>query len=159
MPGHSQVELIQLVKFFLWVNECPDRSSATYFLDTVNCSEPHVWNDPPSNDITLYQSDFYHAGQLHGPVAESWNHAVLDSSASKTVCGRVWLQTYVDCFSAEDKSLITYHESSRFFVLAMVGTFSQLQWSTYQPTLEISTSLSTLMLLTKTFLCCFLALQ
>ena len=93
----------------------PDRSNVTYFLHTGNYSEPHVRNDPPSNDLISYQSDFDHPCQLRDLVAESWNHTVLDSGASKTVCGRVWLQTYVDCLSVEDKSLITYCESSSVF--------------------------------------------
>ena len=52
-----------------WIQDCPDKGSRdfnTYY-------------------VVLYQSDYDHPNKLKNLVAESWNAAVLDSSASKTV--------------------------------------------------------------------------
>ena len=47
--------------------------------------------------VVLYQSDYDHPNTLKNLVVESWNAAVLDSSASKTVCGQSWLDCYIEC--------------------------------------------------------------
>ena len=38
--------------------------------------------------VVPYQSDYDHPNKLKNLVAESWNAAVLDRGASKTVCGQ-----------------------------------------------------------------------
>ena len=45
-------------------------------------------------------------------MAESQNVAVLDCSASKTVCGQAWFVTYIETLSNEEKSKITYNKSN-----------------------------------------------
>ena len=54
--------------------DCPDRSSQ--LSDT--------WL---SYEAVLSQANFDNPNKLKGLPAQSWNAAVLDSSASKTVCG------------------------------------------------------------------------
>ena len=38
-------------------------------------------------EIVMFQSDYEHPSHLKGLVPEAWNCAVLDSRATKTVCG------------------------------------------------------------------------
>ena len=59
-------------------------------------------SDPDPYQITLFQSDYDHPKHLPGLVAESWNSAVLDSGATKTVCGRNWYNTFIESLSDED---------------------------------------------------------
>ena len=48
-------------------------------------------------------------------MAESWNAAVLDCGASKTVCGQTWFDTCIETLSNEDKSKITYNKSNSIY--------------------------------------------
>ena len=94
-----------------WVHECP---TSAYF--THATADPDVLDiNYVTNDVTLLQSDFDSPTHLQGFVAESWSHAVLDSGASKAVCGRVWLNTYVACLNVNDKSCVSYSNSSSIF--------------------------------------------
>ena len=48
-------------------------------------------------------------------IAESWNAAVLDSSAGKTICGQSWLDCYIESLNKSDKSKVSYNEASNFY--------------------------------------------
>ena len=48
-------------------------------------------------------------------VAESWNAAVLDSGATKTVCGQSWLDCYIESLNESDKSKVSYNDTSNFY--------------------------------------------
>ena len=71
--------------------------------------------DNPTNEIIMFQSDFDHPTNLSTLVSESWYHAVLDSGASKIVCGSMWLSTYVDSLSDSDKVAVAYSDSNNSF--------------------------------------------
>ena len=60
----------------------------------------------------MFQADYDHPSKLKGLVAESWNSAVLDSGASKTVCGQAWLNTYLNSLNESDQSKVNYRNSS-----------------------------------------------
>ena len=53
-------------------------------------------------ETVLFQCDFYHPEHLGGLVAEAWNSGVIDSKATKTVCGQVWFDAYVSSLSDSD---------------------------------------------------------
>ena len=72
-------------------------------------------SDNSTNEIIMFQSDFDHPTNLSTLVSESWNHAILDSGASKTVCGSMWLSTYVDSLSDSDKLAVAYSDSNNSF--------------------------------------------
>ena len=42
-------------------------------------------------DIVFFQTDYDHPTLILGLLAESFDHAVIDCGASKTVCGKCWL--------------------------------------------------------------------
>ena len=49
-----------------------------------------------SYEVILLQAGFDHPSELKGLLSECWNAAVFESSTSKTVCGRVWLDSYIE---------------------------------------------------------------
>ena len=74
--------------------QCPDKVH-----DTLFSSVEEV------DDVILFESDH---DNPKGLLAESWNCAVLDCGAGKTVCGEKWLNVYTDSISDEDKGKIEY---------------------------------------------------
>ena len=52
-------------------------------------------------------------------MSETWNCALIDSGASKTVCGIDWLNVYLDSIPHEDANTILYSESNSFFKFGM----------------------------------------
>ena len=107
-----------------WANSCPEnqferqrpfRSTQnqsntryTYFTDDHQSSQnlETATGHDSQFDIVLFQSDYDHPKNLPALVAESWNAAVLDSGATKTVCGRSWFNTYVESLSPEDQTKV-----------------------------------------------------
>ena len=82
-----------------WAQDCSDKCSGdfnTYY-------------------VVLYQSDYDHPNKLKNLVAESWNAAVLDSGATKTVCGQSWLDCYIESLNESDKSKVSYNDTSNFY--------------------------------------------
>lgn len=49
---------------------------------------------------------------IRGLLAQSWNVAILDSSASKTVCSQVWLYNYIHLLNEKEKINILFLSSS-----------------------------------------------
>ena len=48
-------------------------------------------------------------------VGETFGHAIIDSGCSRTVCGRPWLNTYLDTLSRSDHLLVEKHpDDSKF---------------------------------------------
>ena len=66
-------------------------------------------------EIVLFQSDFDHPERLRGLVAEPWNSGVLDSGATKTVCGQAWFDAYVSSLSDSDHASILMRPSQNVF--------------------------------------------
>ena len=58
------------------------------------------------HQTVLFQSNYDHPMHLTGLVVESWNSAVLDCGASKTVCGRKWFNTFVESLTEPERSNI-----------------------------------------------------
>ena len=77
-----------------WDQSCPDKNNK------INPNETWI-----SYKAVLFQSDFDNLNELKGLLSESWSAAVLDSGASKTVCGKVWLDSYLD--SSSENGLIS----------------------------------------------------
>ena len=48
-------------------------------------------------------------------VGETFNHAVLDSGCTKTVCGKIWLNNYSDTLSTDDKQKVVESKSETKF--------------------------------------------
>lgn len=79
-------------------NKCPDRN-ANY--DTYN--------------ITLFQSNLNSDSCFRRFTGESFGAAVLDSGASKTVCGKTWIQCYTESLNEKEKHLVKSENSENIF--------------------------------------------
>ena len=70
-------------------------------------------NSDSDNTIVLHQSS--ERSDLKTLVAETWNCALLDCGASKTVCGTEWLEQYCLSLTEEQKNLIEYYPSTNTY--------------------------------------------
>ena len=93
-----------------WAPDCPDKTES-----------PN--NTRLSYEAILFQADFDHPSKLQGLLSESWNAAVLDSGASKTVYGRVWLDSYIDSLSEGQKAKMVFQTSSSIYRFGDGKTF------------------------------------
>ena len=76
---------------------CPDKVCDTLYTSATE----------EIDDIVLFESDH---DDPKGLLSESWNCAVLDCGAGKTVGGKKWLDVYTDSLSDEHKKKIEYSE-------------------------------------------------
>ena len=110
-----------------WMNNCPDKSPVNRSKQTFlhECED----FDEENFQITLFQSNFEEPQRLKSLVLESMNCGVLDSGASKTVCGKSWFRVYRDSLRDEDKSKIKYGSSTNVFKFGdgkRVGSLQQV---------------------------------
>ena len=103
-----------------WAEQCPHKSQSTY-LSTDN--QEHSTNEELSIgiiyeaecDIILFQSDFDSPAQITGILSESFNNAVIDCGASKTVCGQQWFDVLLQSLPDHLTEKILYQPSNRMF--------------------------------------------
>ena len=69
----------------------------------------------PLYNIVLFEDDDENPENIKSLIHESMGCAVLDCGAPKTVCGRTWLNTYIDALSKEDQALLKYTATSSMF--------------------------------------------
>ena len=74
-------------------------------------------------EAILFQADVDHPSELKGLLSESWNAAVLGSGASKTVCGRVWLDNYIGSLYEVQKANIVFQTSPSIYHFGDGKTF------------------------------------
>ena len=86
---------------FHWIKDCPDVGS-----DTKSNND-----ESESVHLSLFSGNMEAANEsnskLNTLVAESAGQAVLDTGCSSTVCGKKWLQNYVQQLSSYDANKIT----------------------------------------------------
>ena len=63
----------------------------------------------------LEEEIYLSSDNTKGFVGETINTAILDSGCTKTVCGAVWLDCYLNSLSTEDKKLVKTEDSSTKF--------------------------------------------
>ena len=98
-----------------WANKCPDRvrservnlTEASENSEKVKSSEVH--------DIILFESDLDEPMNVKSLLFESLGCAVLDCGASRSVCGLIWYNDYIQSLPENEKSSIKVYKSSRSF--------------------------------------------
>ena len=113
-----------------WAAQCPHNTSNTYLSDMqLEQQAPQYPFDPYGEgcdqevaptlelecEIVLFQTDFDYPTLISGLLAESFNHAVIDCGASKTVCGKAWLHVLLETLPDSLSKLVCYGESKRVF--------------------------------------------
>ena len=77
---------------------------------------PHKIDDADGNQVklNLFSKEVYNC-YTNKFVGETFNHAVLGSGRTKTVCGESWLNNYIDTVSANDKQKVVESKSDTKF--------------------------------------------
>ena len=94
--------------------------------------------------IISFQSNFDEPRNVKSLVKESLNCGVLDSGASKTVCGTPWFNAYLDSLKDNEKNNITYRSSRNVFKFGDGEKINSLKEATIPVVIgNIETSLNT----------------
>ena len=104
-------------------NYCPDRrynqdrgNSRTFFSQNTESNRNLDNSDADTfHAVTLHANDYDDPSRLQGLVCESLASAVLDCGASKTVCGKIWYETYVDTLNEDEKAKVKNCISDNIF--------------------------------------------
>ncbi|KAL5019436.1 hypothetical protein ScPMuIL_003481, partial [Solemya velum] len=91
------------------IRECPDswENLSKVNIATVD-SETY-----PEEHVVLFTG--YNKPEVTQLDMEASNCAILDSACSSTVCGKDWMENYVDSLSEEEKASVKRFEGSRIF--------------------------------------------
>ena len=90
---------------FHTTHECPEK---IYY-------QEEDYEEAPSYDIVLYQSNLVTDEDYRVFVAEASISAILDSGASSSVAGKKWLQSYIAGLPEKEQIKIEYRPSSSSF--------------------------------------------
>ena len=125
MPKRKQPTKPQLRKRFpKGKNPIDSKSNITWctMSESINNWPPDCPDKTESPNLTwlsygaiLFQVDFDHPSELKVFLSESWNAVLLDSGASKTACGWVWLDSYIDSLSEGQKANVTFQTISSIY--------------------------------------------
>ena len=66
-----------------------------------------------ANKVVLHQTDNNNPQELKHLKSETWSSALLDCGASKTVCGKEWLNQYISNFPQHQQQNIKYAPKQR----------------------------------------------
>ena len=100
-----------------WYAKCPDKEeNTTLYEGQVDEYADHQYSyDDTDYEVTLFQSDYDSPNRFKSLVAESFGCAVIDCGASKTVCGKVWMDCYLESLNPEMKKGICFEPSTNCF--------------------------------------------
>ena len=113
----SHTQCIICKSIYHWASKCPHKASSNSSVgdSTSQCS-------PNENATLLTEHVVLHAhtnaqntNTLSELMSETWNTAVLDCGATKTVAGQTWVDHYLMCLSDDDKKMVQIHEANTAF--------------------------------------------
>ena len=88
-----------------WKRDCPDtyesRQKHDFKINLPVAEESHFVEHV---EVTLFQPPDLKNSEIGNFVGETLSCAVLDSGCTRTVCGKVWLNCYLDTLSDDDKN-------------------------------------------------------
>ena len=102
-----------------YASVCPD---VQYF------QECHSENpeEADTHHVTLFQSHLLTNEAMKTFVAESMSGAIIDSGATATVSGSVWIDCYLGSLSASEKDKVLYTNSTKLFRFGSGDLFKSL---------------------------------
>ena len=110
-PEGNFTQCFTCKSIYHWTPQCPHKTKSTDSDDDhcdQNCSLV-------TQEIVMLQSHLGNESKIDQLVSETWNSAVLDCGATKTVAGKVWFDNYCDILSDEDKSKIKVENSKSYY--------------------------------------------
>ena len=81
----------------------------------TNCPGNNEHNTYVVNKVVLHQSDYHSPQDLKRLMSETWSSALLDCGASKTVCGKEWLNQYISNLSTNEQNNVTSTKSNHVY--------------------------------------------
>ena len=102
-----------------WASNCPN---VCY---SQECSNENIEEESDHN-VTLFQSTLLTDESLKVFVSESFSSAILDSGATSTVSGKVWMESYVQGLSSSDRAKVSYLDSKNSFKFGSGKIFKSL---------------------------------
>ena len=81
----------------------------------TNCPDNNEHNTYVVNEVVLHQSDYDSPQDLKRLMSETWSSALLDCGASKTVCGKEWLNQYISNLSTNEQNNVTSTKSNHVY--------------------------------------------
>ena len=122
-----------------WENKCPDKDGQerdTYYEECLNGphqtdhSEESITYEVETHNVCL-NSEFQNDLAKIVCCCESYNVAILDSGAPKSVCGISWLNQYIGTLSPEDKSKVKYRPARTVYKFGCVSTTEAIHKVTF----------------------------
>ena len=114
-----------------WAAQCPHNAANTYISDVQAQEQMPLYPFDPyaatgnnfdtaealelECEVILYQSDYDSPSQIPSLLSESFNHAVIDCGASKTVTGKSWWNVLYETLPSNLAQLVKYKPSKRVF--------------------------------------------
>ena len=133
-----------------WANQCPHKStSGTFYTD----ADSELLLSTDCENITLFESDIDSPQTMSNLMAESFNCAVIDCGASKTVCGQEWFRVMYDSLNEDEKKSVCQEPSSGSFRFGDGKQAKSEMMVTFLQKLETPWSKLSQMWLTPIFLC------
>lgn len=105
-----------------WAYNCPDAN--TYMCESIQ--ELNVEDTYDEQQVTLFQSNLISENSIKTFVSESFSCAILDSGATSTVAGKVWVECFVDGLPTEKIPRVTYTQSNNSFKFGSGDVFPSL---------------------------------
>ena len=89
-------------------------SEANMVCDTSDTSDIHITllNLAENDNESVDKSDLKRMSLL---VRETVGRAVLDSACTSTICGELWLETYLEMLTQEERKLVKYSTSTKSY--------------------------------------------
>ena len=86
-----------------------DENTTLYLADErkEEHSEEVVFLESECKNIKEEESE---EGRKLGELLTKWNAAILDTGATRTVSGRVWVNNYIDCLAEEERDQVQFKE-------------------------------------------------
>ena len=90
-----------------WARECPHREEEQSLVTENNEEDEEEEDALLSEHVVLMQTPDSESSLL----SETWNCALLDSGASKTVAGRMWLDNFIEGLPEKEKEKVKFSPS------------------------------------------------
>ena len=102
-----------------WANKCPHRVSQSNKVSSTsenptcqsNCENPTL----VSEHFVMCQSQLNSSDGVSHLLSETWNSAILDCGATKTVAGNEWFNNFYNSLPECEKSKVKYEKSTSIF--------------------------------------------
>ena len=95
-----------------WASSCPDRTSSLSDKGTYVVHEIVLYTEPY---VEKPEKEHMKEEHMQYLVAETWSSGLLDSGASRTVCGSSWLKEFVASLPDSQKSSVSYFKNDTYF--------------------------------------------